>query len=198
MKRLFIALSLAASMWACNGRTPTSLTEPPLVTYTLSGVVFEVTPTVQAPVEGARVEVSNPRLIATTDESGSYRIAGVYAGLNSVRVSTEAYETVSRVVTIDGDTRLDIQVARRPTYTLSGVVTEVTPTGLAPVEGVTVDETYFHAQTKTDTNGFYSFTGYPDPSDGFMVRFTKEGYRIATSGVTINGNTRLDIQLVRR
>lgn len=197
MKRLSVAVSLAASMWACDGSNP-SPTEPPRATYTLSGVVSGVTPTGQAPIEGARVEVSNPRLAATTDKSGSYRIDGVYAGPTSVRVSEFTYETVSRDVTIDGDTRLDIQVIQRATYTLSGVVSEVTPNGLAPVEGVEVWESYFHAPDTTDANGFYSFTGPYGTGISNSVQFTKEGYQTAMSDVTINGNTRLDIQLVRR
>jgi len=198
MKRLTIAVSVAASMWACDGSSPTSPTAPPLARYTLSGVVSEVTPTGQAPVQGARVESSNPRRAATTDQTGSYRIDGVYAGPNSVRVSTEAHETVSRDVTIAGDTRLDIQVIQRATYTLSGVVSEMTSTGQVPVEGVQVDEGYFHAQVKTDTNGFYSFTGPYGTDIRNFVLFTKEGYLTATSEVAINGNTRLDVQLVRR
>ena len=117
MKRLFIALSLAASMWACEGsnvRSPTAPTWPLAAVYTLSGVVSEVTSTGQPPVLGATVQVSKPPLLpATTDRSGSYRIDGVYAGPVSVTVSALEYETVSRDVTIDGDTRLDIQLVRR-------------------------------------------------------------------------------------
>jgi hypothetical protein len=205
MKRLSIAVSLAASMWACEGsnlRSPTAPTLALSATYTLSGVVTEeVTPTGQAPVSGARVQVSRPHLLpATTDTRGSYRIDGVDDGPVSVEVSALDYETVNRDVTIDGDTRLDIQVIRRTTYTLSGVVSEMTPTGQVPLEGVEVEENYHHAAVRTDPNGFYSFAGYPSglgPSVGFSISFSSEGYQTATFRPTINGDTRLDVQLVR-
>lgn len=122
MKRLSVTVSLAILMWACGGcsrssspTSPSALTAPaaPRATYTLSGVVSEVTPTGPAPVEGARVEEWNLHLVATTDTNGFYSISGLYAGLTSVWVSTEGYETVRRDVTIDGDTRLDIQLVRR-------------------------------------------------------------------------------------
>jgi hypothetical protein len=206
MKRLSIAVSLAASMWACDGSSLRSPTEPPrfapaapLATYTLSGVVTEVRETGLWPAEGARVEVSHGRLEATTDEVGSYRIVGVAAGPTSVTVSTwSGYETVSVDVTIDGDTRLDIELFQRGTYTVSGVVTEVTPTGQAPVEDVEVWESYYHAVATTDAKGSYSFTGpLGGVSDTF--HFAKEGYQAVTIGdVTIHGDTRLDVQLVRR
>lgn len=199
MKRLSIAVSLAASLWACADGKPASPTEPPRATYTLSGVVSEVTPTGQALVEGARVEVSNPNLAATTDISGSYRIDGVYAGPISVRVSTGGYETVIRDVTINGDTRLDIQLVRRPPYTLFGVVSELTSTGQVHVEGVTVLEIYSRAEVMTDTNGFYSLTGFRAGDRAYLV-FSKEGYQNVESDMTLTliGDTRLDVQLVRR
>lgn len=201
MKRLSIAVSLAASMWACDGSNSTSPTSPPdpvppSATYTLSGVVSLVTPAGQAPSEGARVELSNG-LAATTDQSGAYRVYGVHAGPTSVRVSAYACDPVSRDVTIDGDTRLDVQVAYRATYSLSGVVSEMTPNGLAPVEGVKVYDSYFHAEAATDKNGFYKFEGpFGGLSDSFG--FTKEDYQTVSRDVTINSNTQLDVQLVRK
>lgn len=122
---------------------------------------------------------------------------GIFAGSTSVKVSAFACEPVSRDVTIDGDTRLDVNVAYRSTFTLSGLVSEVTPNGLAPVADVRVYDSYFHAEVTTDTNGVYRFEGpFGGLSDSFG--FTKEGYQTATRDVTINGNTRIDVQLVRR
>lgn len=45
----------------------------------------------------------------------------------------------------------------------------------------------------TDTNGFYSLSGL---YAGSTITFSKAGYQ--PKSVTINRNTRLDIQLVRR
>jgi hypothetical protein len=60
VRHRWIGVGLAISMWACGGsRTPipTSPSAPsgPRQTYTLSGVVFALTPTGLAPVEGVQV-----------------------------------------------------------------------------------------------------------------------------------------------
>lgn len=207
MKRLSVAVSLAALIWACGGgsrsSSPTSPSAPPApaaprASYTLSGTVSEVTPTGQRPVEGVRVEETNLHARATTDKNGFYSISGLYGGSSSLSVTLEGYETDRRDVTIKGDTRLDIQLVPRATYTLSGVVSEVTPTGQAPVEGVWVTESYFHAGLWTDTHGLYIFRGPFGAGLNDTVWFSKEGYEPVLRDVTINGDTRLDIQLVRR
>ena len=101
-------------------------------------------------------------------------------------------------------------------YTLSGVVFEMTATGRAPIEGVSVycelcgAET--HTQTITDSNGFYSFTGvwnagvsatpiwvrkdgYTDPV-GFATPPNVPGAGWRT--VMVRADTRFDIELARR
>ena len=83
-------------------------------------------------------------------------------------------------------------------FTLSGVVTEATPTGNVPVEGVTVYRgvvTGYRSAT-TDRNGFYSILGMFDGTD--VVGTSKEGYaKTEHMGVSIKGDTRFDIQIVR-
>lgn len=86
-------------------------------TYTLSGVVTEVTETGQAPIEDAGVwrlndEGSGYRE-GKTDKSGFYEIHGLYDGSRDITVIKEGYETVRRPVSINGDTRFDIQLVRR-------------------------------------------------------------------------------------
>ena len=102
--------------------------------------------------------------------------------------------------------------------TLSGVVFEVTPTGPLPIEGAVVycelcgEET--HSWTRTDANGFYRFTGVwalggiPTSvwigKDGFLDPVGLQrptppnplgpGWR----EVPIDGDTRFDVELVRR
>ena len=106
--------------------------------------------------------------------------------------------------------------------TLYGVVFEVTPTGNAPIEGVAVycepcgEAT--HTFAYTDANGYYSFSGDLSSGGGVWLsaghptrlNVTKTGYELmdpdGTTGnppwtwknVTINGDTRFDIELVRR
>ena len=107
--------------------------------------------------------------------------------------------------------------------TLFGVVSEATPTGQAPIADVSVYcdacGAFGHTWTKTDANGYYSFSGDLDSGGGVWLSGTptplkveKEGYQdppgLPSSArlpsgpgwreVLINGDTRLDIQLVRR
>ena len=90
-------------------------------------------------------------------------------------------------------------------YTLSGVVFEVTATGGTPIEGVAVycelcgEET--HSWSVTDSSGIYSFTGvWTTPGVPTPVWFNKEGYTdpLGVRQVMVNGNTRFDVELVRK
>jgi hypothetical protein len=99
-------------------------------------------------------------------------------------------------------------------YTLSGVVFEVTTTGQTPIEGVDVYcelcGVHTHSGAHTDSNGFYSFTGvWTIPDVRTPVWFGKVGYSDPPgvplvgneSGwrqVSVTGDTRFDVQLVRK
>ncbi len=97
-------------------------------------------------------------------------------------------------------------------YTLSGVVFEVTAAGKVPIEGVQlycdscgspVGHTFVH----TDANGFYSLDWARN--GGHPLYVEKVGFEIFEPAgmlrdlygrimATVNGDTRFDIQLVRR
>ena len=223
-----IVLALLAFMWMCSGcssypspTSPTSPTPPtpgPSATYSLSGVVVGETDAGLTPLEGVRVEsgdlrvyVGGLRLFAMTDKDGFYSMSGLSAGSNSIRVIKFAYEIDTRNVTINGDTRHDIQLRPQPTFTLSGVVSEMTPTGQVPVADVTV---YCdscgdggHSWSYTDANGFYNFPAVYAGTTPLLVR--KAGYGLVDRPATypdgttsinanVSGNTRFDIELVRR
>jgi len=99
-------------------------------------------------------------------------------------------------------------------YTLSGVVFEVTTTGQTPIVDVWVycelcsAET--HSWARTDSNGFYTFTGvWTTPNVPTPVWIGKEGYTdppgvplvFNESGwrqVSVTGDTRFDVELVRK
>ncbi len=108
-------------------------------------------------------------------------------------------------MTISGDTRLDIEIAREQLYTLSGVAFEVTGAGRVGVAGVVIycdgcgEEG--HTAVSTDADGFYLFPFvYPYVQ---YLQIGKAGYRTilpsALPGipVTVKGDTRFDIQFVR-
>jgi hypothetical protein len=85
--------------------------------------------------------------------------------------------------------------------TLSGVVTEATATGLVPLENVEVwrldEESSGWDHQATDQNGFYELHGLSDGSR--RATFSKEGYqKIDQADVPVHGDTRFDVQLVRR
>jgi hypothetical protein len=83
-------------------------------------------------------------------------------------------------------------------YTLSGVITELTSTGLVPIEGVEVWRLYGSGwqEGTTDRNGFYKIQGLYDRTD--TVSAGKQGYQSFEERVAVHGDTRLDIQLARR
>lgn len=91
--------------------------------------------------------------------------------------------------------------------TLSGVVFEETPNGRSPIEVPYVvycelcgAET--HTWAGTDARGFYSFTGvWTDGRFPIRLLIKTDGYYDPEGGwrdVVVNGDTRLDVRLVRR
>src|SRR5262245_54264232 len=144
MTRLLAAVSLAMLTGACGGGPPIAPTSPtqtvsPEPTFTVSGMVVAQTSTGSAPVDGVQVRVAGQE--GTTDGNGYYSLQGVpksYGGVSAVKAG---YAAAREILTVSGDTRFDFQLGPRVAiYTLSGVVSEVTPTGLVPVEGVLVHE----------------------------------------------------------
>jgi hypothetical protein len=208
MARLSVAISVIILLSACGDSpmSPGAANGPPAPTYTLSGLITVTTGSGSFPVGGARVEESNSHRITTTNQEGLYSIPGLQPTNNFVTVSKAGYISDTRPVTINGDTRLDIEVAlvEVVTYTLTGVVSEMTETGLLPVEGVQLycdgcGSEFGHTFMYTDSNGFYSFSWLYPGYQTLLV--SKEGYRTLTGQpltMTVTGDTRLDIQLVRR
>jgi len=155
MKRLLIVVSLATFMWSCDasstGRTltgPTLTSSPPTSpsptsppptqparrTYTLSGVVSEVTANGVAPVGDVRIEAwvcDGPNcaiyldLVTLSDSDGRYSIPGLWVGLETgLWVTKAGYDVAGprpsspcdgcvRLFTASGDTQLDISLIRR-------------------------------------------------------------------------------------
>jgi hypothetical protein len=87
------------------------------------------------------------------------------------------------------------------TYTLSGIVTEATETGLTPIENASVyrlnEEGGGWDEATTDRNGFYEIHGLTDGSR--LTGFSKDGYqKVEQADLSIHGDTRFDVQLIRR
>ncbi len=97
-----------------------------------------------------------------------------------------------------GLTMIQTSVYPPGTPTLSGVVTEMTSRGPVPLEGVYVAREVFGGwrEARTDATGSYAIQGL---SDGIaVVSVGKEGFRTEERTVSITGDTRFDLQLVRR
>jgi hypothetical protein len=92
----------------------------------------------------------------------------------------------------------DTDVYPPGTPTLSGVVSERTPKGQAPVEGAEVWRLagYGWRSATTDENGRYRMPGLYDGSDRVVT--SKNGYVEQETAVMIHGDTRYDVQLVRQ
>jgi hypothetical protein len=161
-----------------------------------------MTPNGLVPVEGVLVQEANSRRQVRTGADGLYTLSGVSGASNSISVSGLFYVTQTRALTISADTRLDITVVRVPTYTLSGVVFEVTPAGRVPIAEVSVycdscGSPSGHTFVTTDARGFYSFDWTANGSVSLIVE--KSGFRLPGGSIaTVNGNTQFDIELVRQ
>ena len=96
MKYLALALSLAASTWACRGTTTT-----PSAT---NGIIFmrgTVSDTAFRPLEGARVEIlDGPQagLSATTDVRGEFSFSGTFDDATRFRATTDGHVTSIRTL----------------------------------------------------------------------------------------------------
>lgn len=90
----------------------------PIAPSVLWGVVYERNASGQVPVAGVHVEDSYMHLSSKTDAEGRYRLdfsrIDLFEGFVSLYVAKEGYQTVSRwQMGVSGDTRLDIEIARR-------------------------------------------------------------------------------------
>ena len=134
--RLFALLSLTALFAACEARpsipttpTPPGPGMPPPVTYSLSGVVFEITEAGRIPIEGVELycdSCGSPdgHTFVTTGADGTYRLDWTANGVHPLSVRKAGYEifdpagtlrdAFGRInVTVRGDTVFDVQLVRR-------------------------------------------------------------------------------------
>jgi hypothetical protein len=209
----FVALtSLAILSSACDGAvsSPTSIVPP--ATFTLSGTVTEMTEAGPAPVEGALVSETHSGWDRITDADGHYSVSGLPGTSTSVSVVKQGYVTQTRTVTMNSDTKLDVQIERVGYHVLSGVVFEMTETGNVPIESVEIycdscGSPEGHTFAYTDANGFYSLAWALNGVHPLFV--TKAGYEIVDPtgklrdslgriNAIVQGNTRFDIQMARR
>jgi hypothetical protein len=196
--RILISLSLVAMGLGCSPARPQTSPPPPppppAATFTLSGTIVEVTAEGTKPASGIHVTIA-PTLRVSTDTDGNYSISGVSVGNHVVQITSPFHEPLTRSVSIDSDTRLDVQVVRLPIFTLSGIVFELHDGVRVPVSGVHVENSNIHDATATDQDGEYKILVPRGTIDLFVA---KPGYLTQNREVSIQSDTRLEIQLVRQ
>jgi len=202
--------------------SPTVLAPDP--TFTVSGVVVGQA---GVPVEGVSVRVASKQATTDGSGRYTLlevpRSYGAASAVKAGYAATREILTVSSDTRFD--VQLGPRVA---IHALSGVVSEMTAIGLIPIEGVLVEEysceevsplppffsstcpVVIYQVTTTDKQGRYSFSGLYS-GKGNTIGVSKEGFEdpfgisngpegpgANNQAVTIDGNTRFDIQLVRR
>ena len=216
---LSVAVCLLFASSGCDGghppTNPLSPTPPPApaaATYTLSGSVSETMASGTSPLEGVRVMDLMSGRTAVTDVNGAYRLSELTSIPRTLSIMKAGYTTQTRALSMTSDMELDIRLERIPTYVLSGVVFEITEAGQVPVEGVEVycdscGSPDGHTFVETDARGFYRLEW---TSNGVHPLFvTRPGYDVYDPTGTlrdglgrvlarVDGDTRFDIQLVRR
>jgi carboxypeptidase family protein len=87
------------------------LPEPAARTFTLAGVISDVS---GRPIAGASVAATDSagtRRTSTTDGAGYYSIAPLREGPVTVAITASGYQLSTRTVSLSGDTRLDLSIA---------------------------------------------------------------------------------------
>jgi len=176
--------------------------------FAISGVVTEMTDDGEIPVEGVRITESATLTFVQTDSRGTYRLGGLRRSTFNLLMSAPGYVNASTAVTASSDLQLDLRVVRIQSFALSGMVYESTPDGRVPLEGVVLycdgcGSPVGHTFVTTDTSGFYRFE-WTLNGKNWIQFVSKDGYRYAGPieqfgiPVNVNGDTRFDIELVKR
>jgi hypothetical protein len=197
-------LTFAASAIGC-GSTPTAPADVESG-YTLTGTVTEMAAGARVAVEGAVVRHEATGRSAATDGGGRYTLADLPGRMATITVMKDGYENATGSVDLFTSTSLDVLMIRRraplPNPALSGIVYESSGSGQVPLAGVVVENGYTHGSSITDANGRYRLeisSGELGMTDGFaQIMASKEGYAPFLREVVVEGETRLDIELVRR
>ena len=219
MRRLWIAGIFGVAAFVAVGcesssqpTSPSLVAPAPPQTFTLSGMVTEVSGSSVVPVSGALILETRSQRRATSDADGHYSISGVSAGSGSIRISKDGYVSSMSSLDISADATLDVRVMPIQTYILSGVVFEMTASGRRAVEGVELycdscGSPVGHTFTTSDARGRYQFAWSMD--GGHILLVWKEGYVLAHPAgsysssmeyvsATVGGDTQFDIEVVRR
>jgi hypothetical protein len=178
---LCVVLSTACGPENPSGPSPTQTTSqrsPGVATFEVSGVVRDAI--TNAPVAGARAEISGAEIGQTSGPNGDFAWANVPAGTSVLRVSKEGYLQSEHTLTLTANTNVLLMLSPAaspppspspsPSPSLySGYVTDGQG---RPVVGARVRGGPYFGYT--DANGRYEFQGYSGASAGTV--YPPDGY----------------------
>ena len=200
-----IAAAVVALVASACGGAPTA-PQSPSPSFTVTGTVSESTSEGLAPVQGALVTHQASGRSVTTDAAGTYSLSSLPAGMVTIMVSRDSFDTAMRLVSLFADTRVDLQLVRHrelpSDHFVTGIVFERVGSVQTPVAGAVIEDSYSHLSVTSGSDGRYRLDFSPaDQSrfDGFAGIFvTKEGFEPVSRSVVVYGEVRLDIELSRR
>lgn len=214
---LLLLVVVSACSPSSNPLLPTPAPAGPAAPFVISGIVFGVNAGARAPLPGAIVETADLGE-TVTDADGRYELHGVTRVRSLlVTVRKAGYVPVGVTVALTNDIHVDFTLLGTISYTLSGVVSDETPNGAVPAEGVLIfiqscqDPprclVNVQASVTTDASGAYRFAGLFGGQNSAAIWLSRNGHDLQDTPpeptpcdgcfriLTIEGDTRLDILL---
>jgi carboxypeptidase family protein/all-beta uncharacterized protein len=198
MRALFCCVLLVGVI-GCHSETAPIATSPTPVRqggpYTLSGTVRDDT---GVPVQGATLSYGvDPRrssfVSTTTDAGGSYQLAGLFAGTDTLTVFKPGYLSNAQTVTIVGDSVRDVLL--RPGVIVSGKVSEAGVGGLNGVSITVISGPDAGVQTTSTGPVDGTFQLSPLLPGDFTIRASKANYDTVEQQIHAPVNTHVSITM---
>jgi hypothetical protein len=186
----WLVVALCALVAACDKTQPTPLSVSSIspragsmsggTRVTISGVGFKPGAIVQFAGIPAVTLTVTPNTI--TADTPAYAAGGVIVIVTN---------TDSHSATLPGVFTYEVE----PAFTISGTITELTPDGEAPVDGVKIQESGTRSFVLTDATGTYRLGNLRLPS--FTIVISKAGYDSITTPVTATSDVQINRRITR-
>ena len=150
---LFLILNFFAIINGFANNTPLISHYSSLISSnaTLSGKVIDGES--KQPLIGASVYIHDLKLGAVSDVDGNYTLTQLPSGTFLVEVSFVGYKTISREISINGDTKADFELTETPIEQNEVVVTglsKATQVRRSPIPIITIKKDYIESHAATN------------------------------------------------
>lgn len=145
-------------------------------------------------VANAFVRTEDGQFTATTDKNGAYTLSYLPAGDHNLVIETLGYYDQTATASVEElkTTTKDITIDARPTYTLSGKITDVAGDAVA---GATVEVSGYNGyEATTAQDGSYTIDGIYE-HNAYAVNVNKNKLLAANATIDMDGNKTLDLTL---